>query len=261
MVSRKLGPASIVVICIAALTLALSAWQWQRAAEKRELIQTIEGGRSAGLIQLSGRPPEAQSSTLASFDQARVRLSGRWLPSTTFYLDNRLYDGRPGVQVLTALALESGELAWVHRGWAPKSPGDQGLDADPYRQGLMHLPAEPGMVTLEAVAYLDLMKRLALADDPDPRSALWTNLDWSRLDAWYRSRSPEMPRDDVRVWPLVFWQTSGSMDGLIRHLPQPPTDAVDKHVGYALQWLLFCAVALFFAWRLARPESQDEGPR
>ncbi|MFM1859449.1 MAG: hypothetical protein RL133_949, partial [Pseudomonadota bacterium] len=117
-------------------------------------------------------------------------------------------------------------------------------------------PATRDPVQLEAVAYADLMQRLALGADADPTSALWTNLDWKRLDDWGRTRSPEIAGARVWVWPLVFWQTSGSMDGLTRHLPKPPDDAVDKHVGYALQWLLFCGVALFFAWRLSRPEAQ-----
>ncbi|MEY4013246.1 MAG: hypothetical protein RLZZ290_110 [Pseudomonadota bacterium] len=256
MVSRKLGLGSLIALAVAALTLGLSAWQWQRADEKRNLMRTIEMGRAAGPLDLQAHPQRADAKALEALDQTSVNLSGHWLPSTTLYLDNRLYDGRPGVQVITAFKLTDGAVAWVNRGWAPKPPGDQGPGVEAYRQGLMHPPMLSDRVTLEAVAYADLMQRLTLSADVDPTSALWTNLDWDRLRGWARARSPEMAADGVWVWPLVFWQTSGSMDGLIRHLPQPPDDAVDKHVGYALQWLLFCGVALFFAWRLSRPESQ-----
>lgn len=243
-------------LVIAALTLGLSAWQWQRADEKRALMRTIALGKAAGPLDLLAYPKRAEPSPSVALDQAGVVLTGSWIPSTTLYLDNRLHDGRPGVQVLTAFKLADGAIAWVNRGWAPKPPGDQGAGVEAYRLGLMHPPATLDPVQLEAVAYADLMQRLALGADADPTSALWTNLDWKRLDDWGRTRSPEIAGARVWVWPLVFWQTSGSMDGLTRHLPKPPDDAVDKHVGYALQWLLFCGVALFFAWRLSRPEAQ-----
>lgn len=255
MLSRKLGPAAVFALLCAGLAASLAAWQFQRAAEKRATAAVIASAQKAGWVSLVGRAMPPSSEALQSLDQARVRLKGAWLPDTTLYLDNRLLEGRPGVQVLCALLLEDQRVAWVHRGWAPKPPGDQGPAAAAYTQARLHRPSAAGSIELEAVAYASLMQRLSLGAQPSLESALWTNLDWERLDVWLRSRGGTMVPSGAGVWPLVFWQTSETMDGLIRHLPQPPQDAVDKHLGYAFQWVLFCAVGLFFAWRMSRPEA------
>jgi surfeit locus 1 family protein len=255
MLSRKLSLGSAVALACAVIAAALAVWQFQRASEKRAIAAAIAQAQDAAPIALVGATLPVSSETGLALDQARVRLSGSWLPDTTLYLDNRLLDGKPGVQVLTALLLDDGRVAWVHRGWAAKPPGDQGAAASPYLQGRLHRPQAAGRVELEAVAYASLMQRLTLAQAQNPESALWTNLDWDRLAVWLRTRAGPLVPSPAGIWPLVFWQTSDSMDGLTRHLPQPPQDAVDKHLGYAFQWLLFCAVGLFFAWRLSRPEA------
>lgn len=255
MVSRKPGLGSVAALCLAGVAFALAVWQFQRAEEKRALAQSIASGQAGRPIELAGfRPPEGTRPETA-LDQARLSLRGQWLPQTTLYLDNRLLDGKPGVQVITALLLADQRVAWVNRGWAPKPPGDQGGAVQPYRDGTLHRPAATGTVVIEAVGYASLMQRMALSQDQGPQTALWTNLDWEQLAAWMADRLGSKAASGAGVWPLVFWQTSDSMDGLTRHLPQPPADAVDKHLGYALQWLLFCAVALFFAWRLSKPEA------
>lgn len=255
MLSRKLGPGATLSLVAALIAAMLAVWQFQRAAEKRAIVMAIASAQGEGLVSLTGSALPSSPEGIQRLDQARVRLRGQWLEDTTLYLDNRLLEGRPGVQVVTALLLEDRRVAWVQRGWAPKPPGDQGPSAEPYLQGRLHRPSSLGAVELEAVAYSSLMRRMSLAPEPQVESALWTNLDWDRLAARLRMRAGSSAQSGAGIWPLVFWQTSDSMDGLIRHLPQPPQDAVDKHLGYAFQWLLFCAVGLFFAWRLSRPEA------
>ena len=54
-----------------------------------------------------------------------------------------------------------------------------------------------------------------------------------------------------KIWPFILWQTTNLSDDLKRSLPIVKVD-VNKHIGYAIQWILLCIVALFFAWRVGR---------
>jgi len=74
------------------LTLAgllLANWQWQRAAEKTQLI-----AQQAATERLHN--PQAAPANLA-----KVTLSGYFLGEQTLWLDNRVLEGQVGVAVLT----------------------------------------------------------------------------------------------------------------------------------------------------------------
>lgn len=269
---RGATAATGVGLLIAIFTAALGVWQWNRAYDKETLLSEAQQ-RAEGLPLLApGRSPRFDEG-LAPVDlnQRKARLKGRWLPETTLYLDNRLHEGRAGIQVVTAMILEDGSIAWVNRGWAMKPPGLSGPDTLALTRGDLHRPAADIDVSLEAIALTDLMRRMELASQPEMlrQGALWQNLEWSALRARLVERVPAEPASGLAVWPAIFWQTSAEnslqaplvTDPLIRSLPQVKADDVSKHRGYAIQWWLMSLVALAFAWRLRtrppRPEMTD----
>jgi surfeit locus 1 family protein len=251
---RGIGPASWACLVLALLTLSLGLWQWDRSLEKTALASRVAESRSASAKPF--RAGQAQDNfakaAMQDLDRRVATLVGRWQDDKTIYLDNRAHDGAPGVHVLTPMVLMDGSLAWVNRGWAPKAPGATDPRRPAFEAGELHRPvAEPGSVQLEAVAMASLMRRLELRSDAaDLRSgALWQNFEPVAAQAWLESGKTGEP---TRTWPVIFWQTSDTGDGLVRRIPTPDREDIAKHEGYALQWWLMSLVALVFAWRLRR---------
>nr|UOZ96257.1 hypothetical protein NCPCFENI_00149 [Cupriavidus sp.] len=258
MTLRRPNAASLTCLLLAGLGLALGVWQWQRSlykldlAEKRARVQ-------ASVMQLGKDSAALWQADISAqaWDQQTVRLTGVWKQDRQIYLDNRAHEGRAGVHVLTPLHLPDGSLVWVNRGWAPRMPGSAiGSSADQAAQGFVTGQAHPapeGSQTLQAVGQASLMRRIELSQDPKAlrQGALWQNFDPEAAAQWLNGTAD----GQLRVWPLIFWQTSEADDGLVRSLPKVGADAVAVHRGYALQWWLLMLVALFFAWRLSQKDS------
>jgi surfeit locus 1 family protein len=153
-------------------------------------------------------------------------------------LDNRAWDGRAGVHVLTPLRLGDQSIVWVNRGWMEKAPG---------LQTVAFPPAIPA-VDLPGVALASVMRRMELSRNETTlrQGTVWQNFDWESA----------AQRVKGNVWPVIVWQTGENSDGLLRRLPELSSD-VPKHLGYAAQWFLLASVALFFGWRL-RPRLISE---
>ena len=92
------------------LTLSLGVWQINRGYEKRELENTFSFQQSY--------PVEEITYNLDSKVNLyrNISIKGRFLQNL-FYLDNKIYDGKPGVVVLSPFELEDGSAIIVSRGW------------------------------------------------------------------------------------------------------------------------------------------------
>ncbi len=102
------------------------------------------------------------------------------------------------------------------------------------------------------------MRRMELSSNQAELRAsnLWQNFDWDAAAI----RLARAGLESARVWPVIVWQSGDNADGLVRRIPQVSNDP-PKHLGYAAQWFLMAAVALFFAWRLRpRPVSTTRHP-
>ena len=103
----------LLLFCLPLLpvTLGLGFWQLQRADEKRELIALYESRRQASPLPMAALAPGS--------DHLYVRVLLEGVPDTRhqFLLDNRMRGSRPGFEVLTPVALDSGGWGLVNRGW------------------------------------------------------------------------------------------------------------------------------------------------
>jgi surfeit locus 1 family protein len=235
---------------LALLAFSLAVWQTFRALEKRDFIEKSDL-RSRQTVKLNMQSLPSNLLTSENWDQRKVIVFGSWIPKTTIYLDNRSLESRPGVHVVTAFKLEDNKsVVWINRGWAPKLPGKT-FDNKKFVNGEVYLPTNNDVVTkIEGIAYTNLMKRIELTTNSLilREGSLWQNLDWSALDLKLKKDSSFYYE---KIWPFVLWQTTNSLDGLKRSLPTIKIN-VSKHIGYAVQWMLLCLVALFFAWRIGR---------
>lgn len=96
--------------CLVILGLGLGLWQWERAADKRELLARFES--APRMVAPEAIPPNG----------ARITVTGEYLADETLFLDNRIHGERLGVAALTPLRGDDGRLWLVERGFMPTGP-------------------------------------------------------------------------------------------------------------------------------------------
>ena len=237
------------MIFVSLFSLSLSVWQFDRAKEKKLLFQKkIE--RSKKTIQLSPNMMPTTDEEVQKLDQQLIKVSGNWINNSTIYIDNRSYLGSPGVHVLSAFKMsEFDSLIWVNRGWAKKLPGNI-ENIDNFITGNVFNPTNDNLVETHGVLQSDLMKRMELTSSSKDlnNGNLWQNLSWSRLENKVLNLRKEKK---INMWPLIVWQSKPKGKELNRVLPFIKND-MQKHISYALQWILISIVAIFFSWRLSK---------
>ncbi|MFM7965017.1 MAG: SURF1 family protein [Betaproteobacteria bacterium] len=223
--------AVIVFLGLAATAIQLGLWQLSRADEKQAMID-LRIGRQTPVALGGPESPWNNGIAVQYLDQQRVVLTGKWLHSSSIALDNRAWEGRAGVHVLTPIVLPDSSRVWVNRGWMPKPPG----------VNQVAIPAAADGTRLEGLALASVMKRIELGKQDPSQGAdnVWQNFGW---------QASQQRIGDDWVWPVIVWQITETSDGLLRRLPEVGDD-VSKHLGYATQWFLICLACLFFAFRL-----------
>ncbi len=232
--------AALAALAGMALTLALGAWQWDRAQQKIALHDAIEQRQRLapiGNAEVMAAPEDAQR-----WLHRAVELRGQWLPQHTVFLDNRQMNGKPGFYVVTPLRLEGGEAAvLVQRGWVQRDFQQ--------RDRLPELPAPAGSVTVRGLLVPAPSKLYAFA--PEEKGAIRQNLD---LDA-FRAET------GLPLLPLSVQQAGAASEGLLREWPQPASGAA-KNYGYAFQWWALAAtIAFLYVWfQIVLPRRRARAP-
>lgn len=210
-----------------AATLALGAWQWDRARQRLALQAAIEA---------RGRTPPVPAAELlsAGADVAPllhrpVVLRGRWLAGRTVWLDNRQMGGRPGFYVVTPLALAAGDaVVLVQRGWAPRD----------FQQRDRLPPVETPAGEVEVRGRLAPPPAQLYAFSREERGAIRQNLDL----AGFRTET------GLPLLPMSVQQTGAASEGLQRDWPVAASGAA-KNYGYAIQWWALAGlITTLYVW-------------
>jgi surfeit locus 1 family protein len=174
---------------------ALGNWQSGRAADKRALAATL----------------------------VNVTLQGAFVAKYTVLLDNKIYRGRPGYQVVQPLRLAGGRHVLVNRGW---------VAAGRSRAQLPEVRTPAGDVPLTGVrqAHLARVYQPAAAR---PEGIVWPGVSIEQFAAW----------SGLALEDWVIEQHSALDDGLVRDWP-PPDLGVEMHEMYALQWYSLAALSV-----------------
>jgi len=216
-------------ITMAALLLAsagfvrLGLWQLSRLRERRAANVTLLAARRAPPVSIT--PSSTHSDTLR---EHRVTASGRYDHAREIVVRGQVLEGSPGVRIVTPLLLaDGGPAVLVDRGFLP-SPDAVSVNT----KG----SAEPGPRTVRGIA-------LPVGTAPGEPVEHGGRTTWRRLELEaLRRRLP------YAVLPVYILQTpDSSLPRFPRRLEPPPVDE-GPHLSYAIQWFLFAALAVGFAF-------------
>jgi surfeit locus 1 family protein len=218
--------ATIATLVAALAFIALGQWQLNRAAEKRALAEDFAGAGPARALPADSREwPRYQ----------RVTARGRYDSARQFLLDNRIQDGRAGVEVLTPFVLDGGGAVLVNRGWQPFGATRDILPD-------VAVSAEPRTIA----GRLDELPRPGIALAAPPAAG------WPRL-VTYPTADQLAAMLGRAIEPRIILLVADEPDGFVRAWSLPGTTP-GRHLGYALQWFAFAAtaVAIWLALSLHR---------
>lgn len=211
---------TIATLVLLPVLIVLGFWQLDRAQEKRALQQRFEQRAREVPLRLG---PNMVSPDAVHYRHVTAR--GTYDAEHQLLIDNKVFAGRAGYEVLTPLRLE-GSDTWVlvNRGWVR-----QGAD----RARLPALPAPGGLIEVHGLAGLPQSKPLFIADRARenrgwPAVVLWADLAHYAKATGYRLQPIEIlqdPRDPGRYprhWRIVTL---------------PP----EQSISYAVQWFALAA--------------------
>ena len=215
---------SIVVLAIAGLCVRLAFWQISRLHQRDARNQLISERMALPPIRML----PAFGDTVGLLYR-QVMVTGRYDHDRTIVLPGRSLRGVPGVHVLTPVVLSGGRSAvLVNRGWQPSIDGFT-VQLDSLRN--------PTTVTMTGLVLPFPGAGRTRPADPASDSVF--------RRAWF-SPDPEAIR---KQFPYslreVQVQALPGPDVPQRPIPLPPP-ALDRgpHLGYAIQWFSFAAIAI-----------------
>lgn len=217
--------AAALALGAAALCIRLGFWQLDRHRERAERNARIaQAGQFAPLPLTDSARAVLLAPDRYAFRRASAR--GHFDPAGELVLRGRALDGQPGIHLVTPLRLAGDTVVMVLRGWAP-SPDGVTVDRPPL--------AEPGEREVSGILLAAPPGDPAPAGGPDPQRVTYTRL----------------PMDSLRagggaVVPLYLQQLPGAAEpagALPRRVPLA-TPGGGPHLGYAVQWFSFAAIAL-----------------
>lgn len=224
---RWQGFTALVVVVIVAFGL-LSRWQWSRAEEKRLEQQAQSASTAEPITPALDAPPD---------EFTAVQVTGTYLPDTVRLVRQRPLEGRNGFWVMEQLETDRGSL-WVLRGWVPSGA----------RAGDSPIPdsAATGQVVVTGFAR-------PLADGAPLPAGDRQGLP---IDQVTEISTGQLPSADATQWYVQLRESSPGDPLTVVPLSEP--DDL-QNISYAIQWLLFAAVAIGGWFFFLRREAKEEG--
>lgn len=232
---RWLGFTAVVVGAIVAFGL-LSAWQWDRADDRRSERVTLQSALDTVPAPIESIDLSAGPDPGDVFRSVTTR--GTYLADDQVVVRKRPLDTRNGFWLMTPMQTDAGPVVWVNRGWLPA-----GVDA----LSTPDLPAPPaGEVVV--TGYLRAF------DPADPGDN--DGLPAGQIAGPAIELLPAMTATLPAFIQLA--ESDPQQDGLVV-LPLPTVDE-GRNISYAIQWLLFAIVAVagwfFFLRREAKEDAE-----
>ena len=219
----------VLVVALLVVMVSLGSWQLRRLEERRDLNALQAERTAAAVVAVDVLAAEIPAAGGAEDVEYRVvEATGRYRVADEVAVRNRTLGGRPGVWLLTPLVLAEGPALVVNRGWVPQSSSDPAARPP--------TPAPDGEVVVRGVVRVSEQRSgLGIADPAGGRLASLARPDIERYAAQL----------DYPVHPFYLQLNSQDPPSgdypLMVALPAPGDG---PHLGYAVQWFIFSAIAV-----------------
>ncbi|MBW3629079.1 MAG: SURF1 family protein [Gemmatimonadetes bacterium] len=220
--------AALFVLAIAAVCARLGFWQVERLQERRARNAALERAMTLPPLDLRDSFARIQARPDA-YIYRRVHVAGQYDAGGDLVLRGRSEAGTPGVHLATPLLIGGDTAVVINRGWV-SAPDAITVDPGGF--------AEPGTREVEGI-----LLAAPATTDAEP---LETNTGRVRVQTFAR-----LPLDSLRgagpytLLGLYVQQTGGTppLRAWPRRVPAPELGE-GPHLGYAVQWFSFAAIAL-----------------
>ena len=218
------------VLALLVVMISLGFWQLRRLDERRDLNALQAERTAAAVVQvgsLAGEVADAGDIEIAEYRV--VEVTGRYRSDDEVVVRGRTLNGRPGVWLLTPLVpADGGPALVVNRGWVPHASSDPASRPP--------APAHAGEVVVRgAVRLSEQRSGLGVADPAGGRLESLARPDIGRYASqleydvhpfYLQLNSQQPPPGD---YPLML---------------ALPAKGDGPHLGYAVQWFIFSAIAV-----------------
>ena len=228
--------ATVIVLLVLALLVALGTWQLNRSSEKQQLLDRYQNAP-----QLPAMRPAQLGARWQDYRYRKIRLTGTYDEAQQILLENQIINGRLGYMVMTPFEIaNSDKVVLVNRGWI--ASGDHASRVPMAKQnrrqitGLINHPPGVGI-------------KLGSLDDAAagwPKYLPYLDMPWLSLQLG----------KPLHAWIVLL--APSETDGY--HRDWRPTVSVgpERHKGYAFQWYTL-AIALVFLFVVGslKPQGTD----
>ena len=202
----------------------LGLWQLGRARSAQALLDAFAAAPRAAyedFTALANNPPDSR--------YPHVRVRGHFLADRGYLRDERVHEGRVGVEVYAVFAAEAqSPLLLVDRGWLASTP------APGAKPTLAELP--DGMVELSGIYAPFPGSGIRVGGNALQRQSSWPKLTLT-LDANEVAADLGHP-----LLPRVLLLDADPASGFVREWT-PAVMPPSRHQAYAFQWFAFAAAA------------------
>lgn len=223
--------ALVMVVIVAGVCIRLGFWQLHRLEQRRQYNLAVAEAMQSPPLRLDASGLDSIRRQPADFVFRRAVATGAFEPGSEVLLRGRADGGRPGVHLISLLRIEStGEPLLVNRGWIPSA------DA---------ATADPRPFRIAGTRTVEGMLQAMPPPDSDP-SGLPIELPDTTISSYRRLTSQAFPPAVAGELPILYLQQvtgSGATASLPSPLPRPELTE-GSHLGYAIQWFSFAAIAI-----------------
>ncbi len=240
---KKYWIGHIIVIIGVIILVNLGFWQLRRLEQRRALNAEIIAGLNAAPVALTGEPVNP-----AELQRRRVTVTGVFDNAENMILQNRPFQGKPGVELLTPLKITgSNQAVIINRGWIP---------LDQVTPQVRHAYDITGEVTITGLAYRNQPQPGGYLVIPDPTLAPGE----TRLDKWFRVDTERISQQlAYPLLPLYVKQSPGADPAEMPRREEDFDLSEGSHLSYAIQWFTFGLVLVgvyaSFLWQESRKQA------